>query len=91
MRRNVSTPGFGRLSRVTGLHGPPEAAVDHIIFGVNDRSRLLLRPAGGNFPAATVRPMSRKDIFYSGSVMHLAVDTTDHQEPHVPDTPTMAR
>ncbi len=54
--------------------------LDHIIFGIDDGSRLHLRPSavGDRHRAAVVRPMSRKDIFYSGSVLNLAAGMDGH-------------
>jgi hypothetical protein len=48
-------------------------AREHIIYGVNDGTVMTLEPL--RRPSqAIVRPMSRKDIFYGGSVVHLAED-----------------
>lgn len=33
LRRNKSTPGFGKLTRITGLDGPPDPGSEHVIFG----------------------------------------------------------
>ena len=75
-RRNVSTPGFGKLTKITGLDGPPEARHDHVIFGVNEGSKMTLEPSRrDSATAAIVRPMSRKDIFFSGSIFHLVEET----------------
>ena len=54
------------------MDGPPEAAKEHIIFGVNDGDHIYLQPSRRGSLLATVRPMARKDIFYSGSILHLA-------------------
>ncbi len=86
IRRNMSTPGFGRLARMTSSSGgggggshldldlghPPERQQDHIIFGVDEGSRMALRPSVLGMGTALVRPMSRKDVFYGGSVLSLA-------------------
>ena len=58
------------------MEGPPEASEDHIIFGVTDGSHLRLRPstASRRLSHALVRPMSRKDVFYAGSVTQLAAE-----------------
>jgi len=73
MRKNLSTPGFGRLAKITGLDGPPDLLQggEHVIYGVSDGSQLFLRPSRRN-SQAIVRPMSRKDIFFGGSVLALA-------------------
>lgn len=74
IRRNFSTPGFGRLAKIPGVDCPPEAMKENIYYGVNDGSELMLQPSTRE-GHAIVRPMSRKDIFFSGSVYQLAEET----------------
>ena len=60
MRRIYSTPGFGKQSKHPGSD--------------DYASELMLQPSTGE-RHAIVRPMSRKDIFFSGSVFQLGEDT----------------
>ncbi len=95
MHRNASTPGFGRLARMSsssgggandladllGRHPPPGPQPDHIVFGVDEGSQMMLRPSVLGERTALVRPMSRKDVFYGGSVLNLATAQARTESP----------
>lgn len=78
IRRNVSTPGLSR--NILGLSTENSShPAENIMYGVNDGSRVSLKPARRN-SVAIVRPMSRKDIFYGGSITSL-VSLSNHKRP----------
>ena len=74
--RNSSTPGFGRLARLSSQTS--NTSNDFQIYGLHgsqllSNTTLHLEPQSpsrrGSRPI--IRPMYRKDVFYSGSVSHL--------------------
>ena len=91
IRKNTSTPHFGRLARMTSnasyvmsIHS--RDSTTNLVYGVEDGTEFFLQPRSAieqlrrpSF-APIVRPLSRKDIFYSGSVSNIAV-------PPLPDYP----
>ncbi len=48
------------------------------MFGVKEGATLHLHPGRGDGTHAIVRPFSRTDIFYSGSVLSLAEDRDEY-------------
>ncbi|TRY63483.1 hypothetical protein TCAL_06855 [Tigriopus californicus] len=100
MPRNSSSPGFGRLTRMLSQisqDGNNSTLDDHIAFCIDgaqldSNKTLLLRPASqssrrGSRPI--VRPLYRKDVFYSGSVANLVHDE-DHQSRRMSHVPSFA-
>eukprot|EP00095_Tigriopus_kingsejongensis_P002022 snap_masked-scaffold1627_size33010-processed-gene-0.3 protein:Tk02022 transcript:snap_masked-scaffold1627_size33010-processed-gene-0.3-mRNA-1 annotation:"monocarboxylate transporter" len=90
--RNSSTPGFGRLTRMLSQISQDGNSTldDHIVFGIDgaqldSNKTLLLRPMShtgsmrrGSRPI--IRPLYRKDVFYSGSVANLVNE--EEQQPN---------
>ncbi|CAB4055969.1 unnamed protein product [Lepeophtheirus salmonis] len=82
--RNLSNPGLGKSSKVSGSEtfGSHLDSPEHTIFSHFDgsNSTIYLQPgsSAGNRPQ--VRPLYRKDIFYSGSVLNLP----DNQNQNIP-------
>ena len=62
---------MGRLARIDDNH----------VFAVqNDGTKFHLEPTSGLGPRPIIRPLSRKDIFYSGSVYKLALDEAEQED-----------
>lgn len=83
--RNVSTPGFGGKHRLS-TQLSSESMGQHVIFGIEvgsntqlSNTQLYLGPSSAipsrknsrRMSRPLVRPFSRKDVFYGGSVTHL--------------------
>ena len=93
IRKNVSTPqNIGRLTRISSnasfaLPNEKRDSTANLVFGVTDGTELFLQPRSAidqirrPSHAPILRPLSRKDIFYSGSVFNIAVP------PPLPDDP----
>lgn len=82
MKRNVSTPGFGRLARLDCEKESAQASrrLSSIVYAVpaQDGTTQYLKPHSSRRSSrAIVRPLSRKDIFYSGSIYNLALDMSE--------------
>ena len=87
MRRNISTPGFNRQhSGKYSTQLSHEDGTSNVLFGIEvgsstqlSNTQLYLEPAtlsrrGSRTSKSSgpmVRPFSRKDLFYGGSVMNL--------------------
>ena len=71
VNRNMSTPHFGRITRVSSSISNRNSS---IAFGAQAGSQLFLQPSTRRKSQAIVRPLSRKDVFYGGSIHHLAQD-----------------
>ena len=83
--RNVSTPGFGGKTRPTYTSQLSADSNQHVMFGIEvgsnsqlSNTQLYLEPTSlsrrnsrRGSSKALVRPFSRKDLFYGGSVHHL--------------------
>ncbi len=102
MKRNVSTPGLGRIQRldsndpdvankIVNGAGYSRRASSYLqsstrrsrknsilVYGVQEDSQQHLQPyqRRSSRANAIVRPLSRKDIFYSGSILSLAESVT---------------
>ena len=105
--RNLSTPGFGRMARLSAQFSSTSGSQDgqvafgHVAGGQRHSgagSGLILQPGSrrdstkNNRPI--VRPMYRKDVFYTGSSKHLAISTANTTEmqnggaPHLTTRPS---
>ena len=86
--RNASTPGLGRLARMSAQFSSTSGSQDgQVAFGIvsgssrhpGSGSGLILQPGSRRDSTKTnrpiVRPMYRKDVFYTGSSRHLALQT----------------
>ena len=86
MPRNVSTPGFARQnSSKYSTQLSQEDNTSHVLFGIEcgsntqlSNTQLYLEPAtlsrrgsSRRSSGPMVRPFSRKDLFYGGSIMNL--------------------
>ena len=91
MRKNISTPQFGRLARINS-NASYAASIErrdstNLVYGVQDGAELFLQPRSAveqlrrPSQAPILRPLSRKDIFYSGSIINIALP------PPLPDCP----
>ena len=89
--RNLSTPGFGRMARLSAQFSSTSGSQDGQVAFVAGGQRhsgagsgLILQPGSrrdstkNNRPI--VRPMYRKDVFYTGSSKHLAISTANTTE-----------
>ena len=89
MRKNISTPHFGRLTRINSnascmLSAEKRDSTTNLVYGVQDGTELFLQSRSifeQRSQAPIIRPLSRKDIFYSGSIFNIAVTS---QLPDVP-------
>ena len=83
MNRISSNPALGKLVRLSSQHGSTIGSRDHILFGIDTHddpelnTKLSLQPGSRRDSRRNsrpiVRPMYRKDIFYSGSITQLAI------------------
>ena len=83
IRKNVSTPqNIGRLTRMSSnasfaFPNEKRDSTSNLVYGVTDGTELFLQPRSAiqqmRRPsyAPILRPLSRKDIFYSGSIMNI--------------------
>ena len=85
LQRNVSTPGFGNGSAKLSSQLSQEDSSSHVLFGIEvgsttqlSNTQLYLEPSSlsrrGSHKRNSgplVRPFSRKDLFYGGSVLNL--------------------
>lgn len=93
IRKNVSTPqNIGRLTRISSnasfaFPNEKRDSTSNLVYGVTDGTELFLQPRSAieqirrPSHAPILRPLSRKDIFYSGSIMNINLP------PPLPDNP----
>ena len=93
IRKNVSTPqNIGRLTRISSnasfaFPNEKRDSTSNLVYGVTDGTELFLQPRSAiqqmrrPSHAPILRPLSRKDIFYSGSIMNINLP------PAIPDDP----
>ena len=89
MRKNVSTPQFGgRLTRINSTasnfaSNEKRDSVADLVYGVADGTELFLQDKSifRTSQAPILRPLARKDIFYSGSILNIALP------PPLPENP----
>ena len=93
IRKNVSTPqNIGRLTRISSnasfaFPNEKRDSTSNLVYGVTDGTELFLQPRSAiqqmrrPSHAPILRPLSRKDIFYSGSIMNINLP------PVIPDDP----
>ena len=93
IRKNVSTPqNIGRLTRMSSnasfaFSNEKRDSTSNLVYGVTDGTELFLQPRSAiqqmrrPSHAPILRPLSRKDIFYSGSIMNINLP------PALPDDP----
>ena len=93
MRKNVSTPqNIGRLTRLSSnasfaFPNEKRDSTANLVYGVTDGTELFLQPRSAieqirrPSHAPILRPLSRKDIFYSGSIFNINLP------PPLPDSP----
>ena len=91
LQRNVSTPGFGNGSAKLSSQLSQEDSNSHVLFGIEvgsttqlSNTQLYLEPSSlsrrGSHKRNSgplVRPFSRKDLFYGGSVLNLVEKQED--------------
>ena len=94
IRKNVSTPqNIGRLTRISSnasfaFPNEKRDSTSNLVYGITDGTELFLQPRSAiqqmrrPSHAPILRPLSRKDIFYSGSIMNINLPS-----PHPDDTP----
>ena len=93
--RNLSTPGLGRLTRLSTQFSSTSGSQDQVAFGIGTGGpALTLQPGSRRDSIKThrpiVRPLYRKDVFYGGSMRHLALATEQHPGHEIGSRPSQA-
>ena len=85
IRKNMSTPhNIGRLTRMNSsttceMAAQKRDSTANLVYGITDGTELFLEPRSAieqlrrPSHAPVLRPLARKDIFYSGSIMNIAL------------------
>ena len=96
MNRISSNPALGRLIRLSSQHGSDIGSNEHFLCGFdlhdeNDaNTKLTLEPGrrgSRKDSRPIVRPMYRKDVFYSGSIANLVINDNVFREDGYADEP----